>query len=505
MSFVFAKKIVRARAQSQLPRARKTLPRASVLALVGALSAAGALALRAETAPAARPIVATTEILGSIDPGSGAHLLESIDAAREMGAEALIVRLDTPGGLLSTTRDLVQAELSSKVPIIFWVGPPGARAGSAGVFLTLAANVAAMSPSSNIGAAHPVDAGGGGKQAKKKDPNDKAESSDGDDDSVMARKVENDTAAFVRGIAERRSRNVEWAEQAVRESVSITATEALNRKVIDLIAEDMPELLQKLDGRVVDLGGSSGSAGAGSDSKRTLHTAGAELRPLTWSVKDRIVHFLADPSIAYLIGMLGVLGILAELYHPGTIIPGVVGAMCLIIAGIGFQMLPISGGALALIFLGVGLLVAELYAGGHGAFIVAGIVCIVVGSLMLVGHVSSGFYADRDFGIGWHEVGPVAASLAVIAWTLVYKVSRSARSKLVAGAQVLLGQIGIVREPLSLPDGAPASGAPFEGSVLVNGELWRARAEAPLPLGARAKILAVENLSLRVAAEPDAK
>ena len=462
---------------------------------LGAICAFGLCAAVVPTAPGAAPpaIVATTEILGSIDPGSGAHLLESIDEAREMGAEALIVRLDTPGGLLSTTRDLVQAELSSKMPIVFWVGPPGARAGSAGVFLTLAAHVAAMAPSTNIGAAHPVGMGGNGKRANRgasdagATQDEDSQKSEAGDDDVMASKIENDTAAFVRGIAERRSRNIAWAEQAVRESVSITATEALNRKVIDLIAEDIPELLQKLDGRVIDLGGGE---------KKTLHTLGAQLRPLDWSIKNRAVHFLVDPEIAYLIGMLGVLGILAELYHPGTIIPGVVGVACLVIAGIGFQMVPISGGALALIVVGIALLAAELYAGGHGGFIVAGIVCIVIGSLLLVGHVGQGFYADRDFGIGWREVGPIAASLAVLASTLVYKISRTARGKLVAGANVLLGQIGVVSEALALASNQ--TGSLYEGSLLVNGELWKARATAPMAAGMKAKVTAVENLSVLV-------
>ncbi len=479
---------------------QQEMMRLGAAGLLGAMLALGALRSRAEPAKdAPAPIVATTDVVGSIDPGSGAHLLESIDAARDLGAECLIVRLDTPGGLLATTREVVQAELSSKIPIVFWVGPPGARAGSAGVFLTLAAHIAAMAPSTNIGAAHPVGLGGGGKRATPaagekgdadKAKSDKSEKSDDGDDAVMASKIENDTAAFVRGIAERRSRNMEWAEQAVRESVSITATEALNRKVIDLIAEDLPELLQKLDGRVVELGG------PGSSDKKTLHTAGAVLHPLGWSVKDRAVHFLGDPEIAYLIGMLGVLGILAELYHPGTIIPGVVGVICLLIAGIGFQMLPISGGALALILVGIALLAAELYAGGHGAFIVVGIVCIVIGSLLLVGHVGNGFYADRDFGIGWREVGPIAASLAVIAWTLVYKVARTARGKLVAGKNVLLGQIALVADALEPVSAEP--NAPCEGNVLVNGELWRARASGPIAKGAQAKVVSVENLRVSV-------
>jgi len=240
----------------------------------------------------AAAFVAYAELTGSVDPGSGNFLLEAIHDAQMQGAEALVVRIDTPGGLLSTTRDVVQAELSAKVPIVFWVGPPGARAGSAGVFLTLAAHVAAMAPSSNIGAAHPVGIGGSGGGEGEKPQQD-----------TMEKKLENDTAAFVKGIAERRSRNVEWAEKAVRDSESITASKALELKVIDLIAEDVPELLRKIDGRRVDLGGGE---------RRTLHTASAEIRDVHWAVKDKVLHGLANPEVAYLIAMLGVLGVRSE-------------------------------------------------------------------------------------------------------------------------------------------------------------------------------------------------
>jgi membrane-bound serine protease (ClpP class) len=465
-----------------------------------------ALAALVALAASGRPaFVSLAEVAGSIDPGSGGYLVEAIHEAETSGAEALIVRLDTPGGLLSTTRDVVQAELSSRVPIVFWVGPPGARAGSAGVFLTLAANVAAMAPSTNIGAAHPVGIGGGSPRREKDDRDqgnggrakggkgkggkDKGTRADGDvegpgdDVSAMARKVENDTAAFVEGIAERRSRNVEWARQAVRESVSITATKALELKVIDLLAEDLPELLGKIDGRSVALTGGE---------SRTLHTAGAEIRPAQWSVRHRVLHFLADPEIAYLIGMLGLLGILAELYHPGTVVPGVLGAMCLLIAATAFQMLPINAGALALIVLGVGLVAAELYVGGHGGFIVAGALCVVIGSLLLVGRVGSGWFADRDYGIGWRVVVPVGISLLLIGLTLVAKVNRSSRNRLSTGASGLVGQVGEVRDAIS---------AGTAGRVLVNGELWSARSKEPLPLGARARVLKVEGLMLEVTAE----
>ncbi|GAC1550456.1 MAG: nodulation protein NfeD [Myxococcales bacterium] len=360
------------------------------------------------------------------------------------------------------------------------MGPPGARAGSAGVFLTLAAHVASIAPSTNIGAAHPVGLFGGGPKGEPKD------AGAGDDAAaVLSRKVENDTAAFVEGIAQRRSRNVEWAQKAVRESVSITATRALELKVVDLVAEDLPALLGKLDGRRVALGPGD---------TRTLRTAGAEIRTLSWPVRNRVLHFLANPEVAYLIGMLGVLGVLAELAHPGTVVPGVLGATCLLVAAVAFQMLPINAGALALLALGVSLVAAEIYLGGHGGFAVVGTVGVVLGSLLLVGRApASGWFADRDSGIGLRAVIPVALALLVIAFTLVVQVGRAARNKLQAGAPGMVGQVGEVRE---------AVGATQGGRILVNGELWSARSRDPLHPGTYARVLAVDGLTLEVESHP---
>jgi membrane-bound serine protease (ClpP class) len=408
------------------------------------------------------------ELVGSVDPGSGDFLEEAIRNAADQGAEALVVRLDTPGGLLSTTREVVQSELSAKVPIVFWVGPPGARAGSAGVFLTLAAHVAAMAPSTNIGAAHPVEIAAPSDGEKKSE-------------STMEKKIENDTAAFVKGIAERRSRNIEWAEKAVRESESITASRALELKVIDLVAEDVPELLRKIDGRRIDLG---------SGDRRVLHTASAEIRPVSWSVKDKVLHGLADPEIAYLIGMLGVIGILLEMFHPGTIVPGVVGGICLLIAGIAFQMLPVNVGAALLILAGVGFFVAEMYIGGHGGFVAAGIVCVVIGSLLLVGHVDKGFYADADFGLSWRTVLAVGIALGIVAATLAWKFAQSAKQRLDTGGESLVGAVGEVREG---------------GTMLVAGELWKAQSAAELLPGTRARVIAVRGLTLEVKPEDSTK
>jgi len=422
---------------------------------------------------ASRPVVSYAEVVGSIDPGSGTYLIEAIRDAQNSGAEALVVRLDTPGGLLSTTRDIVQEELSAKVPIVFWVGPPGARAGSAGVFLTLAAHVAAMAPSTNIGAAHPVSLGGGAEPEEK-------DKKGGSGPGAMLKKIENDTAAFVQGIAERRSRNVEWAVQAVRESVSITSTKALEIKVIDLIAEDLPALLKALDGREVKLPGGE---------TRKLKTAGAEIKSVNWSVRDRVLHGIANPEIAYLIAMLGVIGILLEMYHPGSVVPGIVGGICLLIAAVAFQMLPVRMGAVALIAVAVALFVAEAYVGGHGGFVAGGAVCLVIGSLLLIGPVSPGFYADADFGLSWKMVAPIGLALGLIAFGLASKLARARRGKPLTGGQELVGETADVREAVG-PEG---------GRVLIHGELWNARSTEIIPVGAKARVLSVQGLKLEVA------
>ena len=213
---------------------------------------------------------------------------------------------------------------------------------------------------------------------------------------------------------------------------------------------------------------------------------------MTWSVKDRVLHGLADPEVAYLIAMLGVIGVLLEMFHPGTIVPGVVGGICLIIAAISFQMVPVNIGAALLLVLGVAFFAAEMYIGGHGGFIAAGAVCVVIGSLLLVGHVDKGFWADSDFGIGWRVVAPVGAGLAVISATLAWKLSQSARKPIDTGGQALIGKLGEVQETVDTIAG---------GTVLVQGELWKAWSAEPIPAGARAKVLAVRGLILEVAPE----
>ncbi|MFA6034628.1 MAG: ATP-dependent Clp protease proteolytic subunit, partial [Myxococcota bacterium] len=291
--------------------------------------------------------VSIVEINGSINPGSADYILGSIREAEKASDRAVIIRLDTPGGLLSSTREIVKGIMSSTVPVVVYVAPDGAHAGSAGVFITLSANVAAMAPGTNIGAAHPV--GMGGKDTEK-------------DGEHLAKKVENDTVAFMEGIAEKRGRNREWAVKSVKESVSITASAALEQKVIDVVATSVEDLLKKLDGREVKMG----------EVTVVLKTAGARLVKREMSLKQKITNTFSDPNISYILFMIGLLGLAMELYHPGVIFPGVIGGICLIMAFISFQVLPINYGGLLLILLGIAMFIAEMYVTSFGILGIGG-------------------------------------------------------------------------------------------------------------------------------------
>src|SRR4051812_17046138 len=315
--------------------------------------------------------VLSIRINGTINPASADFINRAVQQAADKKAEALIIHLNTPGGLLESTRVIVSDILQSKVPVVVYVAPGGARAGSAGVFITLAANIAAMAPGTNIGAAHPVGMGSS-------------------PDSVMNEKLTNDAAAFIRTIAEKRYRNLEWAEHAVRQSVSITETEALQNKVINLIVNNDQELLSKIDNTTVQV--ASGS--------RTLHTKNAHIEVLEMGFAEKMLNILSDPNIAYVLMMLGFYGLLFELYNPGAIFPGIIGAICLILAFYAMQTLPVNYAGLALILLGVVLFLLEIKVVSHGMLTIGGVVSLVLGSIIL-------FQSDAMGGV-------VRVSLSVI-------------------------------------------------------------------------------------------
>jgi membrane-bound serine protease (ClpP class) len=418
-----------------------------------------ALVLLPGAAGAAQP-VASLEIEGVINPVTVRLVGLAIDRALNERAQALVIKLDTPGGLERSMRSIVQRMLNAEVPVIVYVGPTGARAASAGVFITMAGHVAAMAPATNIGAAHPVALGG-------------------QVDKESMKKIENDAAAFIRTIALERGRNVDWAEKAVRQSVSITEREAVRLKVVDLIAESMPELLEKIDGRTVKT--TKGTV--------TLATRGAPVQPIEIGFRDRFLNVITDPNVAYILMMLGMLGLFFELSNPGVILPGVIGGISLILAFFAFQSLPINYAGLLLILFGAILLVAEIKVVSHGVLAIGGIVAMALGSLMLFDAPELGFR------ISWWVILPtVGATAGLFLWVVTVGVRALARRP-VMGSAGLVGLTGTASGPLS-----PG------GLVKVGGELWQAVVEGGglVDDGASVRVVDVKGLTLHVVKTSDA-
>lgn len=399
-------------------------------------------------APGRAAVVDVIRIEGPIGPVAAEYLRRNLRQAEAGESQCLIVELDTPGGLDASMRLMVKEILNAELPVVVYVCPSGARAASAGMIITLAAHVAAMAPGTNIGAAHPV-AMGDRKLSKE-----------------MQKKLENDAAAYVRGIAARRGRNARWAERAVRESVSATAREALKLGVIDLIASDLPELLRKLDGRTV-------VTAAG---RRRLHTRGAEVRRHALRLRERILSALSSPNVAYLLLMLGMAGLYFELAHPGAILPGVVGAICLILAFYSLQTLPVNYAGVLLLALGVALLIAEAKVAGYGLLGVGGLISLLLGSLLLF---SSPLPWMR---VSWKVLVPTVALTAGLLFASAGLVFRAQRRRPLTGVEGLVGARGV-----AITDLQP------EGKVLVHGEYWNARAEAPVKRGRRVRVVRVNG------------
>jgi membrane-bound serine protease (ClpP class) len=413
------------------------------------------LSLIAAAPVAAEPTpVSLIHIDGVINPVTMRLVELAIDRAQAQRSQALIIELDTPGGLERSMRGIVQRMLNAELPVIVYVAPTGARAASAGVFITMAAHVAAMAPATNIGAAHPVALSGGV-------------------DKESMKKIENDAAAFIRTVALERGRNADWAEKAVRQSVSITEREAVQLKVVDLIAASVSELLDKIDGRTVKT----------IKGPRTLATRGAPVKPIEVGFRDRVLNVITDPNVAYILMMLGTIGLLAELYNPGAIFPGVIGAISIILAFFAFQSLPINYAGLLLILLGLALLIAEIKFVSHGVLAIGGVVAMGLGSLML-------FDAPEASGlrISW---GVIIATVGTTAGLFLFVITAGVRAfarRPLLGVSGLVGETAVARGPL-----AP------EGQVAVHGEIWRAVAEGgPVEDGAVVRVVDVQGLTLKV-------
>ncbi len=414
------------------------------------LGVAGLLA--AGPAVAAQP-VDVIEMDSAITPVTVRLLTMAVDRAQSDGAQALVVQLNTPGGLERSMRSMVQTILASPIPVIVYVSPTGARAASAGVFITMAAHVAAMAPATNIGAAHPVAVGGSM-------------------DKEMTKKVENDAAAFARSIATERGRNVEWAEKAVRSSVSATEREAVKLKVVDLIADGLPDLLAKVDGRTVKT----------TKGQVTLATKDAPVKVIEVRFRDRLLALISDPNIAYLLMMAGMLGIFFELSNPGSILPGVIGGICLILAFFAFQSLPVNWAGLLLILFGVVLLIVEIKVASHGVLTVGGVVAMLLGSLMLYDAPETGIR------VSWVVIIPTVGATAALVFFAVSMGIRALYRPTATGSQGMVGRLGVARTAL-----AP------EGQVLIDGELWRAVSQEPgVGAGDPVQVTAIDGLTLKV-------
>jgi membrane-bound serine protease (ClpP class) len=438
-----------------------------------------ALVMRTPALAAETPTPATVVVLhvdGAISPASADYIVRGIGRAQAMNAAAVVLELDTPGGLANSMRTIIKAILASEVPVIGYVAPRGSRAASAGTFILYACHVAAMAPATNIGAATPVSMiGGGPSMPAPKDSGSETPPQKGD---AEMRKVTNDAVAYIRSLAERSGRNADWAEQAVRAAVSVSDQEALKLHVIDLVAAGLPGLLAEVDGREVRT----------ASGPHILHTRDAVLEHIQPGWHSRFLGVVADPSIAYILLLLGLGGLVMEGMHPGGIVPGVVGAICLLLALYGFQMLPVNYVGLALILLGVILIVSEAFVPAYGVLGIGGAASLVLGSVLLMDTDVPGFAVAKPMVIG--VALSAAGVIAGISWLAV----RSHRRPVVSGREEMQGAIAAVVADF---DGL--------GVVHVHGERWQARAKVPVRRGQRVVVVGRQGLVLEVEPVPASK
>jgi membrane-bound serine protease (ClpP class) len=390
------------------------------------------------------------KVSGSINPAVADFLEKGIHKASADGVSCLIIEIDTPGGLAESMRKIVMAIFASKVPVISYVAPSGARAASAGVMITIAADIAAMAPGTNIGAAHPVGLGGR------------------DIGGTMAEKVTNDMVAQAKSIAEKRKRNAEWVEKAVRESVSVTETEALKANVIDIVANNIDDLIRQINGRKIE-------------NKGVLKLDHPKKTFIEESLRTKVLKIISDPNIAYILMMVGLVGLYFELSHPGAVLPGVVGGISIILAFFAFQTIPVNYAGFLLIILALVFFILEMKIASYGLLSIAGIASLLLGSLMLFEDSGSGM------GLSWKVLVPtmvVVSGFFIFISGLVFK---SHMSKPITGTNGLVGEIGVVKETILT-----------EGRVLVHGEMWKAISKDPIEKGVKVRVVNIERLVLEV-------
>ena len=411
------------------------------------------ISLLCATVAAAAEKVSLIKIDGAIGPATASYIERSIDEAHGQKAQCLIIQLNTPGGLLDSTQKIVQSFLGSPLPVVVYVSPTGATATSAGCFITLAASVAAMAPATTIGAAHPVSIGGlpnGGEQKT---------------DDTMKQKLENFSVSYMEAIAGKRQRNVEWAKSAVKESASISADKALQTKVIDLIAVDLSDLLKQLNGRVVD--------------GKTLNTTGAEIVEISMSPSERVFQKIWRPEVMFILMLIAIYGIIAEVTTPGAILPGVAGAIALLLFLYMAAILPVNVTGLVLIALALALFIFDIYAPTHGVLTIGGIIAFLVGSLMLFNH------ADPLFRLSLGFIVPATVVTAAFFLFVIGKGLRAQRLSVKTGWEALIGQTVTALTPIDS----------HGGRIFVEGENWNATSQTRIEQGERAQIIGVRGLT----------
>lgn len=454
------------------PRPRRWL---GLLAAVLACAAVGAAQENQgpEKPAAARPNVALLlTIHDAIGPATSSFFLRTIEDARERNARLLILEMDTPGGLDSAMREMIQEILASPVPVAIYVSPSGSRAASAGTYLLYASHIAAMAPATNLGAATPVQIGATPPPSqpssgdKEKDDKDRSEPG-----TALERKAVNDSIAYIRGLAELRGRNAEWAESAVRSATSLTATAALEQKVIDIVATDLADLLRQMDGRVVKM-----SAG-----EVTLDTKDLVIERVEMDWRTQLLAVLTNPNVAYLLMLVGLYGLLLEGYNPGAVLPGVVGAIALLLALYAFQVLSVNYAGLGLIVLGIVLMISEAFAPSFGVLGVGGVIAFVIGSVILMDTETPGFQIARPL------IGGMALAGALVVLLMASYFVRSRRQPVVTGTDQLLSEPAVAL-------------AAFDrsGPVRIRGEIWNAVTRAPVQIGQRLRVVRVDGLTLEV-------